>query len=196
MGQRGEGATVILAIDPGLANLGWAIVRPKTGRVVDLGVICTSPNDDLGKDTDRLSRTRHLARELKGLIRRYQVEVITGEAISRPPGKSNVAASASAHLSWGVLVTLAEVLELELCEVPAKQWQHAIMPGVAKIDYDALADAISKFLRYDGKRPVDTLEVSNRLALLPRSKREHALDAVGVGIYTALRDARRIEARA
>jgi len=176
---------VILAVDPGLATCGWAVVRPGTARVIALGVITTERDADIGKNTDRLQRTAHQASVLADLVEEHDVDVIAAEALSFPP-KARVAGVSSLCLSWGVLAGISRSCGTELIEVPPKQWQHAVMPGVERIDYAMLFVKLTRFAESQG---------AARLLAINKGDRSHALDAMGVGIYAALRsEARRVEA--
>lgn len=181
---------MILAIDPGLATFGWAIVRPRNGRVIALGVLESEPDRRVDEWTDRARRAALQAAFVADLVERFDCDTIAVEAVScGGPPKARFMMGTALCLSWGVLVGIAEVMELELVEVAPKQWQHAIAPEYVgrKINYTEL------FLRLEAF--VEAQQVAH-LTSINRSMRNHALDAVGVGIFAALSDAVRIRATA
>lgn len=168
---------MILAVDPGIASCGWAVVRPKTGRVVDLGVVISEPG--VGeKSTDRARRITRLADKLADVIEDHDCDAIAAEQMLFH-GKIN--AVVSQLLPWGALLGLAAALDLDVLEVPAKVWQPAVLGRV--VPYDELADKLRAFV---------ASQVELKLLAIARSKRTHALDAVGVGLYAALANATRV----
>jgi Holliday junction resolvasome RuvABC endonuclease subunit len=170
-------AEVILAIDPGLGTLGYAVVRPRTARVLELGTLTSSPAEGVIESTDRARRAVRQAGTLLEIARRHSCTMIAAEAMSfGGPPKARHAMAIALCLSWGAIAGLATSLNVDLLEIPPKMWQHAIIPGVAKINYDTVFSALSAF-------------VSNQtmaLNAIPMSERNHALDAVGVGVFAAL----------
>lgn len=176
---------MILAVDPGLGTCGWAVMRPRTGRVLDLGVITSEPDRDTDEWTDRTRRTSVQSHLLANIVEQYECTIVAAEAISLGgPPKARQRMAASLCLSWGSLVGLAEGMGLELYEVPPKLWQHAILPKVKRISYTELFARLESF--------VGAQQVGQLKAITP-SLRNHALDAVGVGIYAALSTAVRID---
>ncbi len=169
---------MILAVDPGLGSCGWAIVRPKTGRVVDLGVLVSKPTPHVDEWTDRTRRASRQAKVLGDLIEKYDCDTIAAEAVScGGPPCARFSMGTSLCLSWGVLLGLAEGMDAHVFEVTPKQWQHAITPHAAKIDYDEIFGRITAF--------VDR-QAGDQLRSITKALRNHALDAVGVGVFTAL----------
>lgn len=168
---------MILALDPGLATCGYAIVRPRTAHVVELGVLTSKPSG-ADESTDRARRTVRQVATLCGIARRYEVTAIAAEAMSfggHPKARFNMAVALC--LSWGAIAGLAHALNVDLLEVQPKQWQHAILPDVVgKVDYAEVFKALSRFV--EGQ--------ACHLQSIKQSDRNHALDAVGVGVYAAL----------
>jgi Holliday junction resolvasome RuvABC endonuclease subunit len=178
---------MILAVDPGLATCGWAIVRPRTGKVVTLGVLVSSPKQHLDEWTDRSRRTAQQASFLGDIAKRHECTAIAAEAIScGGPPSARFSMGTSLCLSWGVLAGIAHCMAIPLFEVPPKSWQHAIVPEVAgRIDYDAVFAKLSGFVEQ---------QASVALWSIKKGLRNHALDAVGVGLFAAFSSAMRISA--
>lgn len=162
---------MILAVDPGMARCGWAIVEPGTGAVDDLGVICTERDTALSVAADRARRVAAVAKELD----RIAFGRATFIAAEEPLSFGTVHAVAPQAMVWGALCSLAQTLQVPLHMVSAKAWQHAVAPSMKKINYDELEIALTKFVGRD------------LLASIPSADRTHALDAVGVGVLVALR---------
>ncbi len=165
---------MILGVDSAIATCGYAVVDPRTKVVVALGVVQTERDATIAKSTDRARRVRQVVAELGRIATEYAVTTIAAEAMLL---FGNVAAATAQSLCWGALVALAELRGLELREVVARDWQHAVLPGSKKISYPKLEAALARF-------------VGARLLAIPKTLQTHALDAVGVGVYAALRGAR------
>ena len=177
-GYRGPEAAVILAVDPGLATCGYAVVYPRTGGVVELGTLTTKPTAGVHESTDRTRRLRTQVAQLDAIARRNGCTTIAAEAMSFG-GPGRFAMAISLCLSWGGLVGLAHALDAELLEVPPKTWQHALLgtDGTGRVDYEHVFAALSSFVGKQG----------DALAAIPEGQRNHALDAVGVGLFAAFR---------
>ena len=174
---------MILALDPGLATCGWALVRPLTGRVVALGVLLSEPDPELDSSTDRARRAADQGRAIVSLAAcrtgDETVTAIAAEAMSfSGHPSSRFAMAISVGLSWGVIAGVATAIGKELVEVPPKRWQHAITGKPGKVDYDQVFAALAAFVR--GR-------AAEQLAAIPKRHRNHALDACGLGVFTALR---------
>lgn len=162
---------MILAVDPGIASCGWAVVRPKTGRVLDLGVLVSKPAEGVDKSTDRARRIAWMADDLADVVEKYDCTAIAAEQMLFH-GKIN--AVVSQLLPWGALLGLAAALDLDVLEVPAKTWQAAVLGRV--VSYDQLAYELRVFVANQAEL---------KLLAIARSQRTHALDAVGVGLYAS-----------
>lgn len=171
---------MILGVDPGLASCGWAVVDPRTKRVVELGVITTEHDSTIAKSTDRARRMAVVARGLHELVQTYAVRTVAAEAMLL---FGNVAAATAQSLCWGTLIAVAERHGCEILEVVARDWQRAVLPGEGRIKYEGVKDKLAKF-------------VGARVLRFPKDLQTHALDAVGVAVYASLRSTRRVAARA
>lgn len=175
---------MILAIDPGIATCGWAVVTPGRGELVDLGVIISPPDSDVDGSTDRARRLAEQAALFRAIATAYAVTTIAVEAVSLGgPPKARLAMGMCLSLSWGALVMLAIDLGAALLEIRPKQWQGAIQEGAKKIDYDALFIAMTAHIRGTPGHEV----VAEQLGAIAERHRNHALDAGGIGIFAALR---------
>ncbi len=176
---------MILALDNGLENLGWAVVAPRTGHVEDLGVIHQRRIAKLDESTCRVTRLLRQGRILRGVAITNHCTAIAAEAMSfGGPPKARFAMAIALGGSWGVAAALAAALDLELWEVSPKRWQHEILGRAAgdqsAVDYMVVFEALRDYIG-------STVEAAASYGELPEGRRNHALDAVGVGIFTALR---------
>ncbi len=170
----------ILAVDPGLRTFGWAVVTPRTGWVVELGLIYQENDDEIAESTGRALRVWEQARRIAVVARRHGCTKIAAEAMSfGGPPNARFAMAISLGLSWGSLAALAVMLDADLCEVGPKVWQRAIDPHAkGKVDYPKVFAALGAFV---------TGPAATDLERITPSMRNHALDAVGVGVFAALR---------
>lgn len=174
---------MILAVDPGQRTCGWAIVAPRTARVVSLGTLVLEPDDRVRKTLDRKARSERQADLLRELASAHRITAIAAEApsLGGPPA-SRLAMAIALYGSWGLLTMLGRVRGVPVIEVPPKTWQRAIQPDAGKaVDYDKLFAELAAFIEGQAGR------VLLDLAAISKSHRNHALDAVGVGVFAALR---------
>lgn len=171
---------MILAVDNGMATCGWAVVRPGNGEILDLGVVLTETNDAVDEWTDRMRRMSIQTGVLADVAERWNCTTFAGEQVSLGgPPKARIRMASSLCLSWGSLVMLATVRRGELYEIPPKQWQHAVQPGVDSIDYNALFDEMVAHL---SKRPL----VYAKLMAIRGGDRNHAIDGGCIGQFISL----------
>lgn len=167
---------MILAVDPGLANFGWALVSPSDARVRELGVLRSGRNAGAARSDDRRERAHAIA---VALLEHAGIDTVIGESMSFPRGIDGIASMA---LSWGVLCGVAAARGAQIREVPPKTWQRAVLPGSGKrVDYAQIEAALDAHVRRHGAPAAIA-----QLDALPRSCRTHALDAAGVGIWAAV----------
>jgi hypothetical protein len=167
---------VILAVDTGTATLGWALVS-RRGMVHDLGALLLKRDQARSVHDDYLRRVEKQADVLGALL--PGVTMLVGEALSFA---RSAKATASVSLCWGMLVALSRTRGVRLWSVPPKRWQHALLhtPARQPVDYDVLARRITEHVARTAAP-----KARSAVAALKASERTHALDAAGIGIYTA-----------
>lgn len=175
---------MLIAVDPGLATFGYAVLDER-GVVHDLGVVTSeSSAKKLGKHRDRRERLRLQARALDAVMRRWGARgllTLVAEEMSFKRGKLTQIISMA--LSWGDLVGLAVAHGAADRAIPPKTWQRALF------DPDELAamGTSTDYARVEAKlSEYATEQCRDKLAAIARSKRNHALDAIGVGVYAAM----------
>lgn len=178
-----------LALDNGLDTFGWSIVGTK-GEPLDLGVIIQpAETKDEGIQHDRIRRARVQGDELVHVAQRYGIRRIVVETPSWPRrGKfTPIDPVAAISLSVGVAIGIAAVLDVPLDHVPPKTWQHAVL-GVekfkGKVDYDVVYADLETYVRTYGQAFIIA-----KLDAIAEGQRNHALDAIGVGVYAEIRGA-------
>lgn len=167
---------MILAVDTGLATLGWAHVS-RRGVVLDLGALCQPALPGEGVQAGYERRCERQVDELLRLL--PAVQLIAVEALSFARSAKAVA---SVSLCWGMLITVAKLYEIRLWRVSPKRWQHSLLntPARQPVDYSELARRITEHVARSGAP-----KARSAVAALKASERTHALDAAGIGIYTA-----------
>lgn len=176
------GDVMILAIDGGLATFGWAVINPRLAYVEACGVLIQKPDPKLGVHADRQRRAGAQAALITSLMARLDFETFAIEEPSFAP-RSSASAKIGIGMSWGVAQGLAWAARAELRVLPPKVWQRAIIPAEpgenprAAIPYERVAAALEAYvdLRATG------------LDQIAKGQRNHAMDAIGIGVYAALR---------
>jgi len=172
----------LLGLDPGTRDLGWAVISPSC-RVLELGVVHQERDDSFAKSTDRQARVHVQSALIRDLVSRHRVRGVVAEAASFNPRRFTMAVGLC--MSIGALTGAAAALEIDLYELPPKRWQAAILgrePNAkGKIDYDEVFRRVAAYVG-DGSTPAGA-----QLAAIPAARRNHALDAVGVGVFAAAR---------
>jgi Holliday junction resolvasome RuvABC endonuclease subunit len=163
---------LILGIDPGFASLGWCRFAlgklPELDRVVQMGVIRTDKSNKKAKvlaSHDNHRRIAEIFRQLFPLAQ--EVVMFTAESQSWP---RNSASSAKVGMAWGVISSLAELLEVPLLQMSPQAMKKSIC-GNKSASKKEIADAL--IARY-GIVIADVL-----LKDVAPSQREHAFDALG-----------------
>lgn len=163
----------IMGVDCAMATCGWAIVErsPKL-RLVELGVITTDPSP-IERSTDRSRRIATVSREIEKLQLRHNAIMIAAE---QPLGFGSVHAILPQALCFGALVMLAVSHDIDLAEVRAKEWQPAVIgkAEAEKVNYKHVARELGVF-------------IGEPLTTIKPELRTHAIDAVGIALFAALR---------
>lgn len=171
---------VVLGLDPGFSNFGWAAVQllPDGGeRVLDVGCIRTDRGKGkvLVRDDDR-RRAAEIARALLGVARRFEPAVLSAEALSHVnPRESRmpIATTVKVGRAWGEVDMLSELLETALVQA-APQLIKKVLCGTASASKAAVQAALVR--RYP--------ELASLLVPIPASFREHPVDALGAVVAT------------
>lgn len=161
-------------MDTGTASLGWARMSfPGPPRLLAMGAKVLPPikGEGLGQGLLRRLWLQGLGLPLDGVS-----AVVAEELVFSAKG---ITATAAASMCWGMLVGLCLARNLPLYTVRPLAWQRAVLPGKGKVDQGALGARLAAFV---GKSPA-----SLDLACVPHADRSHALDAVGIATYGAMR---------
>lgn len=164
---------IVLGIDPGLANCGFAVVRltSDSERLVDAGVICTKAQPrkrGVLVGEDNFMRAQSVGRALADLVAKHQPVAVCSEAMSFPQNKT---ASEKVALSWGVLAAVCTLNDLP-CVQPSPQFIKKHMCGARNASKADVEAAVVE--RYPASSKV--------LGKVVASRREHAVDAFAVVI--------------
>jgi hypothetical protein len=134
------------------------------------------------QSVDRARRMRAVCRRLRELI---AGRTITAIAVEQMLMFGPAAAVSANVLPWGAAAMLADVLGVPLVEVVSVLWQHGVLgtdltatTKPPKVKRAALERAMAAFIgRHAG----------SQLEAIDKDLRNHAIDAVGVGMLAALR---------
>lgn len=167
---------MILAIDTGTATLGWSLVS-RRGMVHDLGALLLPATKGKLVHDEFERRCERQVDELLKLL--PGVTLLVGEALSFARSSK---ATASVSLCWGMLVAMTRLSGIPRWRVSPKRWQHALLdtPSRVAVDYPVLARRLREHITRTG-----TPRARSAVAALSAAASTHALDAAGIGIYTA-----------
>jgi Holliday junction resolvasome RuvABC endonuclease subunit len=174
--RPGDGA-VVLGIDPGLASFGACALELPGRRVVGADVFRSAPSPrkrSVAVTDDRYRRARELAAWFEASLDRWRPVAVAAEAMSFP--RSGIAI-ASMALAWGVLAAVANRRALPMVQVTPQEWKRCMSgrKGVPDVDLYPLLE----------RRGGDAVAAALTAADIPRGQHVHALDALGVALWSA-----------
>jgi crossover junction endodeoxyribonuclease RuvC len=159
----------ILGVDPGLANMGLALVRLEPDREVveGLSIIRTKKSEEkkVRVSDDNVRRAQELGDKLLSVGRRFNIVMIAAEAMSFPEDASS---AGKMSISWGVLALFARIHGIPI-EQASPQAIKRVLCGDPKASKKEVEFAL---LRRYGNHIEDLVEGPAGLA-------EHAFDALG-----------------
>lgn len=182
---------LILALDPGFAAFGAALVDAATGELVDVDVFSTAPNTikrkrprkpgakrrrlpvvgGVARDDDR--RVGELAKSFRAFVAEHQIAAAVGESCG---GSQDASAARAMGMANAIAAMLVDELWLELERVSVHAWRRTFVPS--KVDR-----AVSDEELYDaiGKQTCDRV----RSMLIARGRAGslwvHGADALAIG---------------
>ncbi len=163
---------IVLGIDPGFASLGWAAVQllPGSEKYLALGVIETEKSDKklrvLSSD-DNMRRTREIAVELRRVIEAFGPTVLCLEAMSFA---RHAAVANKIGMARGAVATAALLLgDVPIVEASPQQIKQVLCGCKDASKAEVQTAAIQRF----------GPGVSDDLARIKKSLREHPADALG-----------------
>ena len=162
---------LLLGLDPGFANVGWALVQlddDAKETIVDMGLIETeksSKKQNVLASNDNYRRAREISRAIRLLKPRPQA--VCAEAMSFP---RNASAAAKVAMTWGVVADYCEAENIAMLMASPKELKRAVCS-----DATASKTQIQEALRGRfGARPVELLKAAG----VPPSSQEHPYDAL------------------
>lgn len=178
---------MILGIDTGLATCGWALFSPEQRRFTGLGVIeLPKSSRKVHANVERVQRAAKQANEVRDILdgpafmAGGELTVVV-EQMSFGGGANSIAPIA---LSWGIVLGLIarQQHSTRLLTIAPQRWQRLVQPAAKrKVNYPKLERAMTGYLDKSSHEAFVALQV------LPRSKRNHAIDACALALVGALR---------
>jgi Holliday junction resolvasome RuvABC endonuclease subunit len=168
--------TTVLGLDPGLATFGACGLDLPSREVAAASVFRSAPSPRkraVAASDDRYRRARELAAWLEALLDTHRPSVLAAEAMSFP--RSGVAI-ASMALAWGCMAAIADRRRLPLVQVAPQDWKRFVSGRKGTPD-----DHLYPMLYERGGAEV---EAELDAARVPRSQHVHALDALGVALWS------------
>lgn len=138
---------IVIGIDPGLANFGYAVVEMGATelRPLQMGLIRTEKSDKkrqvLASD-DNVNRGRELAHQFRQILRGLDnVVAFCVEAMSFP---RNSSAAAKMAISWGVIIGIATERDIPIFQVRPQEIKKRMSgsKSASKQDIQATVDAM------------------------------------------------------
>ena len=163
----------VLGIDTGLANLGWCLVE-MTDDGFDLiraGTVQTKKTTKrIRASEDRVSRMQAQARYLRNEVPFEEVVAVVFEEQSWP---RNSASCAMIGMSWGLCVMQCESMGLPVLQIPT---------GEIKVALTNKKTASKPMMEVALRVRTGFENISEFIDNLPKSRREHPVDACGAVI--------------
>ncbi|MEK7664607.1 MAG: crossover junction endodeoxyribonuclease RuvC [Patescibacteria group bacterium] len=159
---------IIIGIDPGVATIGYAIIRKNKNRaleVVDFGCIITDKFSTAGE------RLKKIYKETAKLIEKYKPDIMSIESVFFFKNLKTVMPVSQAK---GVLLLVAAEKKLLTCEFTPLQMKMAVA-GYGRAKKKQVQEMIKK-----------TVDISEFDLKKNNRKKDDAFDALGVAICASL----------
>lgn len=148
------GSSVVLGIDPGLTRCGYAVLRSRGVQSVEamaLGVIRTSPSDDLAH------RLGELHREVSALIEEHRPDAVAVEQVFF---QNNVRTAMSVGQASGVVLALAAAAGCRVVQYSPSQVKSAVT-GWGGADKTQVTQMVQRRLGLDrAPKPADAADAA------------------------------------
>ena len=167
---------ILLGLDPGFANFGYAKVRYGQGyfKIAEMGVIETQKDTrKVLNSVDNVKRAGQIHLALRALIwttweTGELVRVVDALCVEAQSWPRNAGSAAKVAMAWGVIASICADWELPLVQRSPQQIKMAVV-GSRKASKAEMAATLA------GRYP----EVLTALSGVPQSRREHPYDALG-----------------
>ena len=169
---------LILGLDPGLTNFGWAILDPWIEEVKIGGVWTTTPESGVPRTVDLARRLEKLAADLDGKMRGFCFDGIAIEALALPFGRTSMVTVSTLGRVRGLVdyaCACRTPAGVRVAEYQAKHVKKTIT-GVPTADKAEVGAAL--------RRKITGLDYV--LASWPPSKHEHITDAAACAVTLAV----------
>ena len=160
---------MILGVDPGLANCGWALLE--RGDLFAHGVIVTKRDKDAKGDTQR--RLEDIGRGLHPYMRRAELVIVEwpGMGGARRPGAMNAMAASQTAAAAAMVVGFAWGVGIKVKAPAAVTWRSKL--GHKRgADAQLHAELASRYAK--------------NLSGYPQGELPHVLDAIGLALFGEL----------
>lgn len=167
---------IVLGIDPGFANSGYAVVRlhPDREELLALGVFCTkkaTAKRHVLQAEDNFERARAISQWLRATMFSWQPQVIAFEAQSH---MRNASSAAKVALAYGVLAGCMEGDQIPAVS-PTPQAIKKSLTGRSSATKSEVERAVRE--RFGAEAASTFAELEKQI---PKTRREHAFDAAAV----------------
>lgn len=172
----------VLAIDPGLAHMGWALMRMDGRSLVPEKAGCFVTKKDTRKTLlareDVVRRGLELSGDLLEIIggREDSIVAVCSEGVSQV---RNASANGKLLMSWGLITFMARYLSVQLFQIAPMDVKMYIA-GKKTASKDDVIKAVKRVTV--GKPEFDELWATTK-----SSDHEHIADAIAVGLAAAQR---------
>lgn len=180
---------ILLGIDPGFSSLGWAalcIAPPPSEamRCNDLGIIATekaSKKAHVLATEDNLRRAREIANCLNALVTRFEddknaVLAFCTESMSWP---RNAAVTAKMGITWGVLAAVSHQRRVPIFQCSPQELKKQTAGTKSATKEEVEAAVVARL----------GPSASAMIVAIPKTKREHPVDALAAAIVCSRAEA-------
>lgn len=161
----------ILGLDPGLANLGWAVLdfeAARPPRLIAAGVLRTSPGRKLTMSESNGARCADIGSDLAGIMDDCQPWIMATEAQSWTRRHK---ADVQVAQAFGVIFALAGVDQCPIVHLPPKEVKQRATGRKSASKADVQAALADRLVDYEAT-----------VGQIPKSHRDHAADAAAVAL--------------
>jgi crossover junction endodeoxyribonuclease RuvC len=161
----------LLGVDPGLRNLGTALVEllPKGEMFLEMDWFCTleSPKKlKILSTSDNVRRVKEVASFLGEKIQRGTMIAICAESMSFP---RNASSSAKIGMCWGVLGAFSDYFDVPIIQASPQEIKKAVC-GIRNASKEDIQNALNVRYQKDS--------IVSKAKTIAKTNREHPYDAL------------------